>query len=180
LKALLVIDMQNAWLNRDTPRFDQRGVIERINRAARHVRAVGGQVIFIHHCDTESVPCEDGWQLDAGLEAMEDDRRIDKTACDSFTDTILFDLLQEQDAKTLIIAGLATEFCVDTTVRAAASMGFDVIALSDAHTTGDRGHLSAQQIITHHNWVWANMAVPAGSTLTVQTLDEFLGAEHAR
>jgi nicotinamidase-related amidase len=180
LKTLLVIDMQNAWLNRDTPRFDQRGVIDRINRAARHVRGQGGQVVFIHHCDNDAIPCEDGWQLDPGLEALEDDRRIDKTACDSFADTVLFDHLQDREAETLIISGLATEFCVDTTVRAALSMGFNVIALSDAHTTGDREHLSAEKIIEHHNWVWSNLAVPIGSTLTVQTLDQMLDADRRR
>lgn len=180
MKTLLVIDMQNAWLNRDTPRFDQQGVILRINQAARHIREQGGHVIFIQHCDTDAIPGEDGWQLDAGLVVFEGDRRIDKTACDAFADTVLFDLLLERDAKTLVIAGLATEFCVDTTVRAAISMGFDVIALSDAHTTGDRTHLSAEQIIEHHNWVWANLAVPIGSTLTVQTLDQMLGAGSAQ
>lgn len=179
MKALLVIDMQNAWLNRDTPRFDRQGVIERINRAARHIRAQGGQVIFIHHCDSDAVPREDGWQLDAGLEVIEGDRSIDKTACDSFSDTVLFEQLQERQAETLVIAGLATEFCVDTTVRAAVSMGFDVIALADAHTTGDRPHLSAEQIIAHHNWVWSNLAVPVGSALTVQTLAQMLDADMA-
>jgi nicotinamidase-related amidase len=180
LKTLLVIDMQNAWLNRATPRFDRDGVIQRINLAARHIRAQGGKVIFIQHCDTEAVPPDDGWQLDAGLEQREGDRAIDKTACDAFCDTALFDMLLERDAKTLVIAGLATEFCVDTTIRAAASMGFDVIALSDAHTTGDRDHLSAEQIIAHHNWVWSNMAVPVGSMLTVQTVAQLLAADNSK
>jgi nicotinamidase-related amidase len=179
LKTLLVIDMQNAWLNRATARFDREGVIRRINLAARHIRAQCGQVIFIQHCDADALPGGDGWQLDAGLERLEGDRAIDKTACDSFCDTALFDMLLERDAKTLVVAGLATEFCVDTTVRAAASMGFDVIALSDAHTTGDRDHLSAEQIIAHHNWVWSNLAVPVGGTLTVQTVEEMLAADNA-
>jgi nicotinamidase-related amidase len=180
VKALLVIDMQNAWLNRDTPRFDRQGVIQRINRAARHIRAQAGQVIFIQHCDSDAVPREDGWQLDAGLEVHDGDHRIDKTACDSFIDTTLLEQLQQQQATTLVIAGLATEFCVDTTVRAAVSLGFNVIALADAHTTGDRPHLSAEQIIEHHNWVWANLAAPAGTTLTVQTLAQMLNADEAR
>ncbi len=174
MKTLLVIDMQNAWLNRDTPRFDQAGVIQRINKVARYMRAQGSQVIFIQHCDSDVLPSHEGWKLDADLEVLEDDRKIDKTACDAFADTVLFDLLLERDSKTVIIAGLATEFCVDTTVRAALSMGFDVVALSDAHTTGDRAHLSAKQIIEHHNWVWANLAVPVGSTLTVQTTQQML------
>lgn len=59
-------------------------------------------------------------------------------------------------------------------MRAALSLGFDVIALSDAHTTGDRPHLSAERIIEHHNWVWANLAAPQGSKLTVQTVQDMI------
>jgi hypothetical protein len=63
-----------------------------------------------------------------------------------------------------------------TTIRAAPSHGFNVIVLSDAHTTGDRPHMKAPTIIEHHNWVWANMAVPGGHTLTVQTVAQVFPA----
>jgi hypothetical protein len=42
--------------------------------------------------------------------------------------------------------------------------------LSDAHTTGDTPHLSAGQIVAHHNWVWTHLAVPAERTLKVLTV----------
>lgn len=169
MNTLLVVDMQNAWLNRDTPRLDKAGVIARINHAARHTREQGGQVIFVQHCDASCVEHSEEWQIDAGLIVVDTDGKLNKTACDSFADTNLLVQLQACDTSNLIICGLATEFCVDTTIRAAPSHGFNVVVLSDAHTTGDRPHMKAQGIIEHHNWVWANMSVPGGHTLTVQS-----------
>ena len=53
--------------------------------------------------------------------------------------------------KQLVIAGMKTEFCVDTTCRAAPELGFTTVLISDAHTTIDNPHLSAHEIIGHHN-----------------------------
>jgi len=53
--------------------------------------------------------------------------------------------------KKLVITGLQTEYCVDTTCRRAYSLGYDVVLVKDAHSTWDSGDLSAQQIIDHHN-----------------------------
>ncbi|MES2950862.1 MAG: isochorismatase family protein [Pseudomonadota bacterium] len=176
MDTLLVIDMQNAWLNGDTPRLHRAAVITRINHAAQQIRAGGGKVIFIRHCDAECVPGTALWQVDSDLRVADADTFVDKTACDAFADTSLRAQLQATGTQTLFICGLATEFCVDTSLRAAVSQGFDVVALSDAHTTGDRLHLSAERIVEHHNWVWANMAVPHGRTLKVQTVQETFAA----
>lgn len=46
---------------------------------------------------------------------------------------------------------MKTEFCVDTTCRAAAGLGLRPILVADAHTTTDSPLLSAQAIIEHHN-----------------------------
>lgn len=169
MNTLLVIDMQNAWFD-EAPRFDKQGVVERINHAAACVRRDGGRVVFVRHCDGDAAPGSRAWQVLSELAVEAADRHVDKTACDSFADT---DLLQQlAGTGTLYICGLATEFCVDTTLRAALSRGFDVVALSDAHTTGDRPHLSARHVIEHHNWIWTHLAVPTGRRLVVQTVHQ--------
>ncbi len=166
MNALLIIDMQNAWLY-GTPRHDTQAIIERINRATKHMRAASGKVVFIRNCSEDCPPDTEGWAITSELSVLPDDVIFDKSACDSFADTFLHTHLQEIGCKTLYICGLATEFCVDTTLRAALSRGFNVVALADAHTTGNRPHLSAQQIIEHHNWIWSNMTAPLGRSLQV-------------
>ena len=53
----------------------------------------------------------------------------------------------------LIIAGIQTEYCIDTTCRRASSLGYEVTLVADAHSTWDTEHLSAWQIIDHPNQV---------------------------
>ena len=62
--------------------------------------------------------------------------------------------LKRVAAREIIACGYATEYCVETTVRRAASEKFDVILASDAHTTKDR------QIIAQHNWTLTNLIQP--------------------
>ncbi|MNE87205.1 Isochorismatase family protein [compost metagenome] len=75
----------------------------------------------------------------------------------------------------LLISGCATDFCVDTTLRSAASKGFDVTVLTDAHTTADRPHLNAEQIIEHHHWMWQHLSLSKGRSVTLLTTDQLLG-----
>jgi nicotinamidase-related amidase len=51
----------------------------------------------------------------------------------------------------VIITGVQTEYCVDTTCRRAYSLGYHVVLIRDAHSTYDTNTLTASQIIAHHN-----------------------------
>lgn len=172
MDTLLIIDMQTVWLDETSPRFDKEAVIERVNLAAQQMRQRGGKVMFVRHSNAEASVGTAAWQVDPRLAVDEADSVIDKTACDAFLQTSLRADLQAWHSDTLYICGLATEFCVDSTIRAAISAGFNVVALSDAHTTGDRPHLGAGQIVAHHNWVWTHLAVPAERTLKVLTVEQ--------
>lgn len=54
-------------------------------------------------------------------------------------------------ASHLLVCVYASEFCIDTTIRAAAALGYDITLISDAHTTHDKLHTSAEAIILHEN-----------------------------
>jgi nicotinamidase-related amidase len=173
MQALIVIDMQNAWIE-ENPRYELDAVIGRINRLIAHFRQQSKPIIFIQHVQGTTLSNTYGWQIDDKLHHQESDHYVNKTACDSFESTDLLELLHKEACTTLSICGLATEFCVDTTLHSALSHGFDVIALSDAHTTADRTHLNAKSIIEHHNWVWANLALPTQRKLQVMSTKDYL------
>jgi nicotinamidase-related amidase len=61
--------------------------------------------------------------------------------------------LKSKNVRKLVVAGLQTEYCVDTTCRRAYSLGYEVVLVRDAHRTWDSGNLSASQIIDHYNKV---------------------------
>lgn len=176
MDVLLVIDMQQGLF--DNPRHQDARVIANVNRLADGVRARHGRVIYVQHDEpgSELEPGSAGWQLHADLTPTPHDSRVRKTACDSFLDTELGFLLAEQAVDRLLICGCATDFCVDTTVRSAAAHGFDVFAVTDAHTTADRPHLSAEKIIEHHHWMWQHLSLPQGRSITLLTTDQLLEA----
>ena len=161
--ALLVIDMQVGLFGADTPRHDANGIVERINALGRVVRQAGGTVVFIQHDGPPGdvfEPGREGWKILPSLEREEGDLVVHKSACDAFYQTDLAETLRKHGATRLIVTGCATDFCVDTTVRAAASRDYEVVAVADGHTTADRPHVDAVSVIRHHNWLWQNLIHP--------------------
>jgi nicotinamidase-related amidase len=157
--AVLVIDVQQALCTGTDAAFDLNGVIERINSVTARARAVGAAAVFIQHEEAEGSfkLGTDGWQLASGIETRSDDVRVRKTTPDSFNRTELHALLQARGVTDLVICGLQSDFCVDTTVRRALSLGYEVALVADAHSTVDNGVLSAAQIIAHHNTTLSNI-----------------------
>jgi nicotinamidase-related amidase len=161
MKALLVIDMQVGLFEGNPPWYDADGVVRRVNEIARTTRAIGGAVIFIQHEDEGSLKRGTrGWEILPSLERKESDLLVQKQACDSFYETNLADVLEKHGVRQLIVTGCATDFCVDTTVRSAASRNYEVVVVKDGHTTKDRPHLNAKSIIDHHNFMWEGLILP--------------------
>ena len=61
--------------------------------------------------------------------------------------------LESRGIGQIVIAGLATEYCVDTASRRGFSLGYSVSLVQDAHSTWDATGLKAKQIVAHHNRV---------------------------
>ncbi len=157
--ALLIIDVQQALCTGAEAAFDSDRVIERINTVAEKARAAGAAVVLIQH-EEERGPLQfdsAGWQLAQGLVTAPGDLRIRKTTPDSFHRTDLVQRLQERGISRLLVCGLQSDFCVDTTTRRALALGYEVVLVADAHSTVDNEVLSAAQITAHHNTTLANM-----------------------
>ena len=172
MDALLVIDMQAGLLD-GAPKYDLAGVLGRINRLAVAVRARSGAVVWVQHSGAPGdpfAPYEPGWELLPELDRKQADAVVAKTLNDPFAGTGLTALLQRVGADRLLICGWATDFCVDAAVRSAVSGGFNVVAVADGHTVGDRPHLDAVAVIHHHNWIWANL-IPSRTVAVVSTAE---------
>ena len=172
--ALIVVDMQVGLLD-GLPKHDLKGVVQRINAVAALVRAQGGTVVWIRHCGKAGdgfEPHTPGWSFLPELDFRPEDLVVEKTLNDAFAATALHDTLQNLTADRVLIAGWATDSCVDTTVRSAVSRDYHVVAVGDAHTLSDRPHLEAPAIIRHHNWVWSDLLT--NRSTRVVTTDELL------
>lgn len=157
--ALLVIDVQNALCTGQYATFESKRVIEKINLVSERARAAKALVILIQHASNEGalVLGSSGWQLADGLVVQSTDNVMGKTATDSFHKTPLQSLLAQHNINHLIVCGMQSDFCVDTTVRRALALGYPITLVSDGHTTLDNEVLTAAQISAHHTLTLANI-----------------------
>jgi nicotinamidase-related amidase len=172
--ALIIIDLQEGSFTPRTARHDTAGLVDRLNGLAGAVRSAGGSVIFVQHdgpIGDPHHPDQPGWQLLPELAVRDGDLLVRKTACDSFLNTTLDATLKSHEIERLIVTGCATDYCVDTTVRSALARGYATIVPKDGHTTADRPHLSARQIIDHHNAIWADFIAPGGPAIICACAD---------
>jgi nicotinamidase-related amidase len=117
-------------------------------------------VIFIQHCGVKGddfEPETPGWALLPELRRDSSDLLVRKSLNDPFAGADLQARLQAIEPDRVLIAGWATDFCVDATVRSAVARDHHVVAVADGHTLSDRPHLKAPEVIRHHNWVWSEL-----------------------
>jgi nicotinamidase-related amidase len=174
MKALIVIDMQAGLFSQDTPRYDALNVIDHINKLSEIISLKNGKVIFIQHNGPKGdvfEPNTKGWKILPQLVRRKEDIVIHKMVCDSFYKTELESVLKTHEINELIITGCATDFCVDTTIRSAVSKDYNVIVVSNAHTTADRPYLKAEKVIEHHNWIWENLITPSKAVKVISFED---------
>ena len=96
------------------------------------------------------------------------DTRIDKYANDVFYKSSLHSKLKELKVDELFVKGCFIGFCVEFTVQSALTKDYKITVVKDGHTTGERPHLRAEQVIEHYNWVWQNM-IPTKGKIEVET-----------
>lgn len=175
--AVLVIDVQQGLCEGADAPFEVQQTIDRINQVSAKARAAGRPVIFIQHESDDGALAHGsaGWQLAQGLEALPTDLRVRKTAADSFHRTTLQALLQQHGVTELVICGMHTEFCVDTTTRRALALSYPVTLVDDAHTSSGNAALSAPQVIAHHNITLSNIESFGPRVRLVATADLRLG-----
>ncbi|EKK7714710.1 isochorismatase family protein [Cronobacter dublinensis] len=172
-QVVMVIDMQNGVFA--TPRFDREGRTVRINA----LMAGAEQVIIIQHAEAGGLEEDSpGFALLPALNVPENALRVTKTACDAFWNTPLEALLRERNIEAFVVCGCASDYCVDATIKQAASRGFRVTIAADAHTTANRTAATAPVLIDHYNEVWANLTVP-GNPLRVLSTGSILAAWQA-
>lgn len=170
--ALMVIDVQQGLCEGPWAVHDVPGLIARVNAAIAKAHAAKVPVIFIQHEEPEGLVYQsEAWRLAKGLDASASDQYSRKTACDAFAQTALHSQLEQQGITQLVACGLQTEFCVDTTVRRAVSLGYPVTLLSDAHSTMNTEALSALQIIAHHNATLSGFSCN-GAHIELKRVDE--------
>jgi nicotinamidase-related amidase len=159
--ALVIIDVQSAFFDKDGDVHVYRGeeYLSTIKGLISQARKAGVPVIYVQHDGDKGTPFEpgkSGWPINPVIAPLEGELVIHKRTPDSFYSTRLQVELESRGIRKLIIAGIQSDWCVDTTVRRAYSLEYDVTVVEDAHTTCDTEILKAPQIIAHHNSIFGS------------------------
>ncbi len=139
--ALVLIDIQNDYF--------PGGAMELAGSelAAEHAaellaaaRGHGAPLMHIQHSAarpgaTFFLPGTPGAEIHSAVAPRRGEKVIVKHYPNAFRETELLSYLRDQGIGTLVIAGMMTHMCVDTTVRAAADLGFSCNLAGDACAT---------------------------------------------
>lgn len=157
--AVIVIDLQVGLFEVPGKPYAYANTIETINRLTAAARRNRLPVVFVQHEQVDGVLQYNspGWALVPELAVGSSDHMVRKTTPNSFLRTRLQALLDQEKVDSIIVAGYATEYCVDSTVRGAAALGYEVQLVADGHTTHDKEHAAADCIRTHHNITLSNI-----------------------
>lgn len=137
--ALLVVDIQDSfkatpsrWERRNNPRFE-----ENVDRLIQAWRGAGLPVIFVLHTDPDPgfETTSPFFKLMDFLEPLPGEPVILKNTRNAFTSTNLQEVLREKGVERLVVTGISTEQCCETTTRVAADLGFDVDFVTEATRT---------------------------------------------
>ncbi|RIK16935.1 MAG: hypothetical protein DCC51_13005 [Anaerolineae bacterium] len=164
--ALVIIDAQVNMFEPE-PAYRADEMLDRLVELVSRARTSGAPVIFVRNNGGPDDPDRSGspgWEIHPRLKPAPGESIVDKHTPDSFFQTGLSGVLAARGINRLILAGMQTEYCVDTTCRRAFSLDYSVILAADAHSTFD-GVIPAEQIIAHHNRVLGAFAevVPAST-----------------
>ena len=159
--ALVVIDPQVGTL--ETPGLppvpEGERPLENIEGLIRQARDAGTIVVHVRHGEGPGEPLgrgTDGWPIHPRVAPKVGEPVVDKETPDSFLRTTLGEELEAREIGRLVLAGMQTEYCVDTTCRGAFGLGYKVTLAADAHGTFDGENLTAAQVVAHHTEVMGN------------------------
>jgi ureidoacrylate peracid hydrolase len=157
--ALIIVDMQNGFCHEDgfmnkigLDWTTSRDAVEPVDRLAKAARAAGMPVFYTRYSlnadysDAGLLPeiypqivevggmIRDTWDgaIVDELAPQPGDRVIDKTRYSAFYDTTLEEQLRELGIDTVIVCGVTTNVCVESTVRDAFFRDFRIVVPSDA------------------------------------------------
>jgi len=162
--CLLSLDMQRYFLDEESHAWVPGGktIIPGLVKAARYFRSAKRPVIATQHINTpENAGMMGSWWSELILEdhplaGIDPDLEIQpqeimrKSQYDAFIESSLESWLGEQGIKQVVIGGVMTHLCCETTARSAFGRGFEVFFLVDGTATYNQDYHQATLLNLAH------------------------------
>jgi nicotinamidase-related amidase len=187
--ALIVIDVQESFRVRPNWQLvNHPDIADRVDRLVRAARDKGDLVVWVLHTEPGTGgafdPANGHVELIDGLEPLPGEPMITKTSHNAFTTTNLQQLLTQHGVTEIVVCGIRTEQCCETTARVGSDLGYDVVFVTEATATMALAHwtirdeATVEEILADPRTLSADQVskrteyVLAGRFATIRTLDE--------
>jgi len=140
-QALLLIDIQNDYFPGGAMELEGSPLAGRkAGELLQAFRRASKPVVHIQHVSTRPgatffLPDTKGVEIHESVAPLQGETVIRKHHPNSFRDTPLLEHLRGHGVTELVIAGMMTQMCVDSSTRAAADLGFSCLLAGDACAT---------------------------------------------
>jgi nicotinamidase-related amidase len=192
-RALLVIDVQESFRQRPLwAAISNPGIAGDAARLVGAARASGDLVVWVLHSEpgsgTTFDPASGHVRYLAPLEPAPGEPQLVKTSHNAFTTTSLQQLLTQRGTTELVICGIRTEQCCETTARVASDLGYQVTFVTEATATNPIAHRDAppgqsvEELLADPRTLPASAVIErteyalAGRFATIATIAEALAA----
>ena len=141
MQALLIIDIQNDYFpGGKMELFNSEAAADKAGLLLDAFRKAAKPVFHVQHIALEPetgffLPDTPGVEINARVKPLADEVVVHKHYPSAFRETSLLRHLREAGVGELVIAGMMTHMCVDTTVRAACDLGLTCMLAPDACAT---------------------------------------------
>lgn len=142
--ALLIIDVQNDYFpggKMTLENAEEAG--QNTRKVLQYFRQNKLPVVHIMHISTNEgaaffLPGTSGAEINRLVAPHMGEKVITKHFPNSFRETDLLEYLKSEKIENLVITGMMTDVCVESTTRAAFDFGFNATIIGDATATKDR------------------------------------------
>lgn len=149
--ALLVIDVQHSFFHRDYWIEDGFEIYQaNQQRLIKIAREQGWQVVYILHNEEQGAfsPGSGYVRLMDFLQPQPDEPTFNKHVHNALTESGLQAWLEEKGIRKLVISGIRTEQCCETTTRVASDLGYEVDFVLDATHTFPMQHPLSDEMVS--------------------------------
>ena len=143
---LIVIDMQKGILNEDL--YDLKGVLENVAKVIDAARNSGTEVIYVKHDDGPGSGFtfrDEDFEIAEEIAPANGEKVFVKTIPSCFSNKEFAAYLEGTKDDALMIVGLQTDFCIDSTIKSAAERGYRVIVPKGTNSTFDNPYMTGEK-----------------------------------
>jgi nicotinamidase-related amidase len=191
-RALIVIDVQESFRQRPLwQAISNPRIADDIARLVDGVRAGDDLVVWVLHTEPGTGgtfdPASGHVRLIEPLAPRDGEPVLTKTSHNAFTTTRLQQLLTQRGITELVVCGIRTEQCCETTARVASDLGYEVAFVTEATATNPIPHRDApaersvEELLADPRTLPASAVIErteyalAGRFATIATIEEVIG-----